>query len=316
MKIIDKTPFQNEQGQYELMGRIQSMLRFGFNWSRELQTQKTVIDQLDRSLEKGFVLIRNFTLPEIDAVIPLILIGPGGIYVIQVTNVKGQFEAKGDQWNTVSYGRGLPARDNLLVSVARYAQALQVYLTRQKIQTPAPIEPVLIAANPGAHIDSMRPIVRVVMSDAIKQFAGTLAQARSIWRLESVHDIAERIINPAPPITAEVPTPQQAPAPAQTPQTPQHTPSRASAIFNAAENAAPFDPSSLDFAFEEGQPVDGIIPPGLRETSPAQPLPKPAPKKQKILGMTVGQLILLVGMVIVECCVIVAGVGVYYYLNQ
>ena len=316
MKIIDRTPFQNEQGQFNFMGRVQATLKFGFNWFGDLQAQKSVIDQLDRLLEKGFVLIRNFMLPEIEAVIPLIMIGPGGIYVIQVTNVKGQFEAKGDQWNTVSYGRGLPARENLLISVSRYAQALQIYLTRQKIQTPAPIEAVLIAANPGAHIDSMRPIVRVVMSDAIKQFAGTLAQARSIWRSESVHDIAERIINPAPPVTPE-PLPAPAATPAQTPESPQRTPSRASAIFNASDKAAPFDPSSLDFAFEDGQPAElPGIPQNLRETSPAQPLPKSAPKKQRILGMTSGQLVLLIGMVLVECCVIVAGVGVYFYLNQ
>lgn len=128
MKIIDKTPFQNERGQFDLMGRIQGTLRFGFNWFSELQTQKSVIDQLDRTLEKGFVLIRNFTLPDVDAVIPIILIGPGGISVIRVTNVKGQFEAKGDEWNTVSYGRELPARENLLISVMRYAKALEKYL--------------------------------------------------------------------------------------------------------------------------------------------------------------------------------------------
>lgn len=318
MKIIDKTPFQNEQGKFDLMGRVQSILRFGFNWSGELEAQKSVIAQLDRLLEKGFVLIRNFTLPDIDAVIPIILIGPGGMYVLHVTNVKGQFEAKGDQWNTVSYGRGLPAKVNLLESVTKYARALDRYLKNQKFQMPTPVEPILIAADPGAHIDSMRPTVRVVMSDAIKQFAGTLMQARPVWRSESVHDVAERIINPHPPVVAEDPASQQAsPTPAQPPQTSQRPPSRASAIFNASENAAPFNPSSLDFAFEDGQPSEPLgIPPNLRETSPAQPLPKPAPKKQKILGMTSGQFILLVGMAIVECCVIVAAVGVYFYLNQ
>jgi hypothetical protein len=318
MKILDKTPFQNERGQFDLMGRAQATIRFGFNWFKDLEAQKSVIAQLERTLEKGFVLIRNFTIPDIEAVIPITLVGPGGIYVIQVTNAKGQFEAKGDQWNVVSYGRGLPARENLLISVARYAQALQIYLTRQKIQIPAPIEAILIAANPGAHVDSLRPIVRVVMSDAINKFAATLAQARPVWQSVSAHDIAERIVSPLPPASPEAQAPQMAAAPpAQGPETPQRTPSRASAIFNASDKAAPFDPSDLDFAFEEGQQAGpSMAQPSLRETSPAQPLPRPAQKRQKILGMTGGQLALLAGMIIVECCVIVAAAGVYLYLNQ
>ena len=85
-------------------------MKYGFNWYAELEAQKAVIAQLERILEKGFVIIRNFTLPDSEIVIPLILIGHGGISVIYVTPIKGFFEAKGDQWNTVINGRGLPAR--------------------------------------------------------------------------------------------------------------------------------------------------------------------------------------------------------------
>lgn len=105
MKIIDKTPFQDVSGKISVVGRTQGTLKYGLNWFPELEAQKVVIAQLDRTLEKGFVLIRNFTLPNIEVVIPLILIGPGGVSVIYVTQVKGQFEAKGDQWNIVNYGR-------------------------------------------------------------------------------------------------------------------------------------------------------------------------------------------------------------------
>ena len=314
MKIIDKTRFQNAQGEVDLSGRIQGTLSYGFEWYGELQAQKTVIAQLERLLEKGFVLIRNFTLPDIEIVIPIIMIGPGGIYVIHVTNVKGQFEAKGDQWNTLSNGRALPARTNLLARVSKYARALQVYLTRQKIQPPAPIEPVLITANPGAHIESLRPVARVVMSDAIKQFAAALAQARPLWRADQVHDVADRIVTPRPPEPVVQP-PVQAPA-AQTPEVQQRNPSRASAIFDAAEKAQPFNPADLEFAFEDGEPLAPEARPSLIESSPAQPLPRPSTQqKGKILGMTSGQLAFLVLMGILECCVLV-GFGAYLYFNM
>ncbi|MEW6403945.1 MAG: NERD domain-containing protein [Chloroflexota bacterium] len=305
MKIIDKTPFQNAQGGVDLSGRIQGTLKYGFDWFGELQVQKTVIAQLERSLEKGFVLIRNFTLPDVDVVIPIILVGPGGIYVIHVTNAKGQFEARGDQWDNVVNGRPMPARNNLLARVGKYGRALQVYLNRQKIQIPAPIEAVLIAANPGAHVDSLRPIARVVMSDAVKQFAASVAQARPIWRpTDNVHDVADRIVSPRPVEEAQ-------PA-AQTPEAAQR--SRASAIFDAAENAQ-FNPADLEFAFEEGQPLAPQGTPSLRETSPAQPLPRPSAQKRRILGMTMPQLVFLGAMFIVEFCVLI-GFIVYYFFTQ
>ena len=63
MKIIDKTSLQDENGNINIIARVQGTLKYGLNWFPELEAQKVVITQLDRMLEKGFVLIRNFTLP-------------------------------------------------------------------------------------------------------------------------------------------------------------------------------------------------------------------------------------------------------------
>ena len=309
MKIIDKTPFQDAQGQISFIGRVQGSLTYGFNWYGELQAQKAVIAQLDRALEKGFVLLRNFTLPESEIVIPLILIGPGGVTVVHVTNIRGFFEAKGDQWSTVSNGMPIPAKVNLLKWAAQYARALQVYFNKQKIQIPAPIESVLIMADPGAHVDSLRPVARVVMSDAIKQFASSLIQARPVWRSDNVQDVADRIVNPRPPEPPPAPAPQPG-APAQANGTPAQAPSKARAIFAASEKSQSFNPADLDFAFNDTE-TSQEIPQHLRETSPARPLPKPgAPQKGRILGMRPGQLALLAGMIILECCILV-GSGIY-----
>ena len=197
MKIIDKTPLQDANGNISIIARVQGTLKYGLSWFAELEAQKTVIAQLDRLLEKGFVLIRNFTLPNSEIVIPIILIGAGGIWVIYVTKVKGNFEAKGDQWNTVNNdGKSLPASINYINRVAQLATVFQKYLKIQKVEMPNPVEAVLIAADPGAQIDSVRPMVRVVRSDAIKQFASSLLQARPVWRTDFIHELADRIIDP------------------------------------------------------------------------------------------------------------------------
>lgn len=298
MKIIDKTPLQDANGNINVFARIQGTLKYGLNWFAELEAQKAVIAQLDRSLEKGFVLIRNFTLPNSEIVIPIILIGSGGIWVIYVTQVKGRFEAKLDEWNTVNNdGKSLPASINLIDRVSTYSKVFQKYLKIQKVEMPNPMEAVLITADPGAHVTSARPAARVVMSDGIKTFASSLLQARPVWQTGFIHDIAERILDPRPPeeLKPVVSTPvgQQAGSRAADEQ------------FNA---------NDLGFAFDETPtqpPSQNLGDPNLVRLQPSS---KPAPTKERFLGLKDTQIIILAGMLIVWCCV-VFGFGILLYMN-
>lgn len=296
MRIIDKTPLQDENGNIGLIPRIQGTLKYGLSWYAELEAQKKVIAQLDRSLEKGFVLIRNFTLPNSEIVIPIILIGTGGIWVIYVTNARGYFEAKGDQWNTVNNGRSQPARINLLSRIAQLTRVFQKYLEIHKFNLPVNPEPVLIASDPGAQIESMRPAARVVRSDAIRQFAASLLQARPVLSTGAIYDLADQVIDPNLRKELQLAA-EQPPA------------SRAQAIFKASESSQEFDPNELGFAFvDETEPAaEEGIPQNLRESSPARPLPQAAsaPVKKKFLGMNNTQIALLAGMLIIECCVLI-----------
>ncbi len=303
MKIIDKTPLLDDQGQLSFINRIQGMLKYGMSWPAELDAQQKVIAQLDRVLEKGFVLIRNFTLPSSEIIIPMILLGPGGVTVIYITTVKGFFEAKGDQWNTVVNGATQPASINLLNRVFRYARAVQIYMERQRLDLPAPVEPVLLAADPGAHIESMRPTARVVMSDAIKPFATSLLQARPVWRTDMAYSIADRMLEPR--------SPQELSAPPQEPAQPSSAASRAQAIFNASEQAQPFDTNDLGFAFdEESQAAEEPGTGGLPRPTRAQP----RQGGRRIMGMTTMQVTLLGAMLIFQLCIVIG--AAIYFLNQ
>lgn len=309
MKIIDKTPLRDEKGNLSFTARIQGTLKYGWNWYAGLEAQKVVIAQLNHALEKGFVLIRNFTLPDSEIVIPILLVSTAGISVIYVTNARGYFEAKGDQWNTISDGRSQPARINLLSRVAQLTRAFQKYLEIHKFDLSIPIESVLIASDPGAQIDSLRPVARVVRSDAIKQFAASLLQARPILPAGMVYDLADQIIDPSLRKGAN-----PAAEPAEKPV------SRAQAIFNASESLKPFDPNDFGFTFEEDKAPSSqqALPQDLREPNPAIPRPTtkpPMPAKGKLLGMSKGQVALLAGMLIVECSIL-TGFGILLYLNQ
>ncbi len=301
MKIIDKTSQQDVNGNINIISRVRGTLKYGLSWSAELEAQKLVISQLERLLEKGFVLIRNFTLPNSEIVIPIVLIGTGGVWVVYVTPVKGNFEAKGDQWNVVNNdGKALPAGINYISRVAQLATVFQKFLKIQKVEMPSPVEPVLIASDPGAQIDSVRPMVRVVRSDAIKQFAGTLLQARPVWRTDFIHELAERIIDPTPPDQLKALTPT--PAGQQTPR---------AALAQVAEQD--FNADELGFAFDEGesQPVaeDAVSAGASRPQADRRP-----PAKKKFLGLQDTQIILLAGMLIFEFCILF-GFGIIIYLN-
>src|ERR1044071_4499685 len=102
MKIIDKTPLLNEKGELAMPQRVQGILKYGFNWPTELEAQKAIITFFDRQLEKGYTLIRNIPLGASGIVVPLILLGPAGIYVINVTYLRAGDEARGPTWNDES----------------------------------------------------------------------------------------------------------------------------------------------------------------------------------------------------------------------
>jgi len=245
--------------------------------------------------------------------VPMILLGPTGIYVIEVTSVKGRYEAKGDTWNMEAGNQYKPAPINLIQRTTRMARALQAYIERQGVKIPVTIEPVLIAGDPGLHIESVRPAIKVMMIDGIKAFVSGLATGKPILRAELVHDFTERILNPRvkrEPI-APMPEPEPEPqAPAaweqnwyEEPAQQQPEVSRARTIFDSSAEAKPFDPNNFDFALAEDDAAVQAAPPSGREPNPARPIQQNKPKQQLILGMTQFQLAVIAVLGLALICV-------------
>ncbi|HSB00354.1 MAG TPA: nuclease-related domain-containing protein [Anaerolineales bacterium] len=318
MKIIDKTPLVDEKGELGPMQRIQGMLKYGFSWPNELEAQKAIVTFFDRQLEKGYTLIRNMPLGASGITVPIILLGPTGIYVIHVTYLRGRYEAKGNTWNEESGNGYKPAPINLIQRTARMANAVKVFIERQGVKLPVEIEPILIAGNPGLHIESVRPAIKVMMIDGIKSFTAGLMTGRPVMSIDAVHDFTDRIINPRPPKkeTPAPPAPAAAAPDASAPweQLTQPPPqmSRAQTIFNASAEAKPFDPADLDFAMLDEEPAVKVPPASIRETSPAQPLPRRAPPGKRILGMTLPQLIFVVALALAFLCLLVTFAVLYF----
>jgi hypothetical protein len=308
MKIIDKTPLVDQKGDLGFMQRIQGMLRYGFRWPAELQAQKVIVTFFDRNLEKGYTLLRNVTLGQSDIMIPLILLGPAGIFAINLTFLRGRYEAKGDSWNVESGGQFRPAPVNLMRFTARMARALHLFIERQGMKLPASVEPILIAGDPGLHIDSTRPAVKVLMIDGIKSWVSGLAGSAPVINALTVNEAVERILEPRAP--RQEPVSASAKPAAREPEwqpEPEQPASRARAIFNASDESKPLNPSEFDFAMlEEGSDVlaaKASASAAERAATGAEPR---APGR-RVFGMTPIQLAVLGALALCLICILVVG---------
>ena len=308
MKIIDKTPLVDQKGDLGFMQRIQGMLRYGFRWPAELQAQKAIVTFFDRNLEKGYTLLRNVTLGQSEIMIPLILLGPAGIFAINLTFLPGRYEAKGDSWNVESGGQFRPAPANLMRVTARMARALQIFIERQGMKLPAGVEPILIAGDPGVHIESTRPAIKVLMIDGIKSWVTGLASGAPVINALTVNEAVERILEPRTPRQEPISSPAEPVAREQEGRSEQGQPaSRARAIFSASEESKPLNPSEFDFAMvDEGADVLA----GRASASAAERAEtsvEPRARGRRVFGMTPVQLAIIGALALCLICILVVG---------
>lgn len=262
MKIIDHTPFVSEKGEISPVDQVKAAMKYGLSWAAEVKSQQAVMTRLEKPLERGFTLIRNQPLGQAGITLPLVLVGPPGIFVIHATELRGMYRAKGDAWGMLDGTRFTPARVNLLTRTTRLARALQVFLERQGLSNFGTVEPVIMAADPGLHVESVRPVVRVVLNDAIERFAASLTQARPVMSAEVVHEVVERIQHPLPPKSAQpaaapAPEPHESSMPAfledeNEAETPIYQPMGQETAFTEMPSGnADINASELGFAFDE-----------------------------------------------------------------
>ncbi|MGZ9221756.1 MAG: hypothetical protein ACXW4Q_06575, partial [Anaerolineales bacterium] len=210
-----------------------------------------------------------------------------------------------------------PARINLIQQTLRMAKAVKVFIERQGIKLPIDIEPILIAGNPGLHVESVRPAIKVIMIDGVKSFVSGLTTASPVLKSEAVHELTERIINPRSPrkdVSAPAAPMQLASQESKT-QPPQKETSRARAIFNAAEEAKPFNPADFDFAMvdEEAALETLTASTSAVESSPAEPLPGPTPQRKRFLGMTTLQLMIVAALAAALLCILAVFAYLFFF---
>jgi Nuclease-related domain len=205
MKVIDYQTPEKDVKKPNALGRAVGNL--GFLHSKTMpRAQETTIQSLKKVLDNRFVLLRGLVLPEIEQPAPLVLIGPPGIWLIEVNANKGIFRAADDQWEEMDSQtrKYRPAKVNLPARTASQAHTVTTLLTERGLEV-QPIEPVILFTQPGAHVKAVRPPARLVQSDAILRFGTSLLQSQIVYEPEELQVFINVLTEPASETTQAEP---------------------------------------------------------------------------------------------------------------
>ncbi|MBN2043800.1 MAG: hypothetical protein JW757_02170 [Anaerolineales bacterium] len=189
MKILDYSPIPFNGGKLSLQERFKGITRFGFSWVSEMKSQEVVIEILGRLLDNRFTMLRNVPLPEAEIIIPLILLGPQGVVVINNSPMRGIYRASGDSWEIMdNRSRNFKAtRPNLITRTLMMTRAFNNFLTQKGYALEN--DGILVFTDPGIHVNATRSDVRIILVDAVERFASRLLLNRPVMDVEDVRSI-------------------------------------------------------------------------------------------------------------------------------
>ena len=198
MKLIEPNRRPVEKNRIQmLVDQAAKLLKLG---STDEHAEDALVARFMRGLDNRFVMLRNLQLEGTGEVFPPILVGPAGLVLLNVSRAKGLFKAKEDSWwemNKSSQKFG-PARPNLLRQSKDYAQKLAQILDAHGKSHPE-IIPILVFANPGVHIESSNPIVRIVLMDGVESLIDSFLNSEEglqATEIDFLSDALEIMSNP------------------------------------------------------------------------------------------------------------------------
>ena len=198
MRLIEPTQKPQKQDQLQkVLDQFKKWLPIGKPGGGP---DEAILDQFIRGLDNRYILLRNLQLEKSGQVFPPILVGPAGLAVLNISNEKGFFRIRENSWwkmNKSSH-RYDPAKPNLVKQSQEYAQKLGSILDVHGKSHPE-VTPLLILANPGVHIESSNPAIRIVLVDGIDNLISTLLNSEEIIAPNTINTLADSLAVMADP---------------------------------------------------------------------------------------------------------------------
>lgn len=163
------------------MQTIQGIFSYGWSWRQNRKNQDDLIEILESVLGNDCVLLRDVNIPKVGRPIPIVLITPALLLVINPKSQHGFYRAEGKRWEEL--GRNDEYRlssNNLIRETWLYQKTVEGYLKQHNFSAPMD-RGVMIFVSPETVVESIRPRVRVIQADGIKNFARELAITKPVF---------------------------------------------------------------------------------------------------------------------------------------
>ncbi len=190
MKLIEPVETQTqEEGLRNVLGQFRKVLPVG---KKADHAEEEIIARFMRGLNNRYVMVRGLPCDGEEDRFPLILVGPTGLILINLSSAQGFFKAKEDTWwelskTTQHYNPGKP---NLIKQSLEYAQKLDQMLTSHEKSHPE-VVPVLVFANPGVNIESSNPAIRIVLIDGIDSLISAIQNSEEVLGPSEINYLAD-----------------------------------------------------------------------------------------------------------------------------
>jgi hypothetical protein len=170
MRTIDLSKYQAEPGIAGMMKNLQGSLSYGYSWNQSRKSQEELAEILGSVLGNECVLLRDVNIPKVTRPIPLVLITPAVLLVINPKSVQGFFRAEGKRWEELGGNNEYRlSSNNLIRETWLYHKTIEGYLKQHNFSAPMD-RGVMIFVSPETVVESIRPRVRIVQADGIKNF--------------------------------------------------------------------------------------------------------------------------------------------------
>jgi hypothetical protein len=181
MRTIDLSKFQAPTGITGIFKSLQGAITYGYSWQQSRKNQDELIEILGSVLGNDCVLLRDVNIPKVSRPIPMVLITPSTVMVINPKSQQGFFRAEGKFWGEL--GRNdqyRPAAVNLIRETWLYQKTVEGYFKQHNFTAPMD-RGVMIFVSPETVVESIRPRVRIIQADGIKNFARELSAASPVF---------------------------------------------------------------------------------------------------------------------------------------
>ena len=164
------------------------------------QAEDAIIRRFSRGLDNRYFMLRGMRFEGAVEPFPPILIGPPGLFVLNLSQAKGIFRAREASWWQINKKNHQfsPAQPNLIKQTQEKAQKLTEILDTHGRSHPE-VVPILIFANPGVDVETNNPAIRIVRMDGVETLIANFLNTHEIFPLNEIiglSDALEVMANP------------------------------------------------------------------------------------------------------------------------